>query len=112
MPRPLSPCGTFSAYQRHTRKGEPVDEKCDAGAKKYWAERRRATRPTRAPDPPATPAPTTRCPFCGEREVVEYPADGVAVKMALVRHMGKPENARCAAEVRKIQSRASSSSSA
>ncbi|MFI0768580.1 hypothetical protein ACH4TQ_27390 [Streptomyces sp. NPDC021218] len=26
--RPLAPCGTVSAYQRHVRKGEPIDDAC------------------------------------------------------------------------------------
>ncbi|WP_413102268.1 hypothetical protein [Streptomyces sp. Inha503] len=26
--RPLAPCGTVSAYQRHVRKHEPIDEAC------------------------------------------------------------------------------------
>lgn len=33
MARPPAPCGTFSAYKRHKRKGEPVDEMCQAAAK-------------------------------------------------------------------------------
>lgn len=28
MARPPAPCGTFSAYKRHKRKGEPVDADC------------------------------------------------------------------------------------
>lgn len=28
MPRALAPCGTDSAFQRHKRRGEPVDEAC------------------------------------------------------------------------------------
>ncbi|MFI0530274.1 WhiB family transcriptional regulator [Streptomyces scabiei] len=26
--RPLAPCGTRSAYERHRRKGEPIDQAC------------------------------------------------------------------------------------
>ncbi|WP_216588548.1 WhiB family transcriptional regulator [Streptomyces brasiliscabiei] len=26
--RPLAPCGTKSAYERHRRKGEPIDQAC------------------------------------------------------------------------------------
>lgn len=33
MARPPAPCGTFTAYKRHRRKGEPVDEMCQAAAK-------------------------------------------------------------------------------
>lgn len=28
MPRELKPCGTASAYMRHSRRGEPIDDAC------------------------------------------------------------------------------------
>lgn len=41
MPRPLAPCGTWSAYLRHKRRKEPVDEACRVAARKYEAGRAR-----------------------------------------------------------------------
>ena len=37
-PAPSAPCGTSSAYKRHKRDGEPVDEACRLA---YNAEQRR-----------------------------------------------------------------------
>jgi hypothetical protein len=42
-PRELKPCGTRSAYMRHVRRGEPVDEACHAAALAYAAEVQRRT---------------------------------------------------------------------
>ncbi|MEU6529943.1 WhiB family transcriptional regulator [Streptomyces sp. NPDC046928] len=49
-----APCGTRAAYQRHLRRGEPVDAACRA-ANTYEAGRYRRTGTTRArpPRPPA-----------------------------------------------------------
>ena len=33
MARPLAECGTFTAYKRHKRNGEPVDEACAQAAR-------------------------------------------------------------------------------
>lgn len=33
MARPLAPCGTFSAYKRHKRNGESVDDACAQAAR-------------------------------------------------------------------------------
>lgn len=33
--RPLAPCGTEAAYNRHTRKGEPIDEACRRAHSRY-----------------------------------------------------------------------------
>ncbi|MFE7895394.1 hypothetical protein [Streptomyces sp. NPDC057412] len=48
-----APCGTRAAYQRHLRRGEPVDAACRA-ANTYEAGRYRRTGSTRArpPRPP------------------------------------------------------------
>ncbi|UGS27590.1 hypothetical protein K8F61_05215 [Microbacterium resistens] len=35
MPRELAPCGTRTAYKRHQRRGEPVDEACRAANAEY-----------------------------------------------------------------------------
>jgi hypothetical protein len=46
--RKPSPCGTEGAYQRHVRKGEPIDQRCkDAHALAYREYRR--TGSTRVP---------------------------------------------------------------
>lgn len=39
MARSLAPCGTFTAYKRHKRLGEPVDELCAAAAREQKNER-------------------------------------------------------------------------
>lgn len=46
--RPPAPCGTKSAYNRHIRKGEPVDEACRA-ANNRAATEYRATGTTKVP---------------------------------------------------------------
>lgn len=33
MPRPIAPCGTYSAYRRHKRRGEDVDVDCRQAAR-------------------------------------------------------------------------------
>lgn len=40
----LAPCGTLSAYYRHAKKKEPVDEACRKAATDAQRERRRAKR--------------------------------------------------------------------
>ncbi|MEU0332183.1 WhiB family transcriptional regulator [Streptomyces sp. NPDC006193] len=45
--RPPAPCGTRSAYNRHLRKGEPVDAACRAANNRAYAEYR-ATGSTKA----------------------------------------------------------------
>ena len=40
--RPLSPCGTPAAYERHRRRNEPVDDACRAAARERALERRLA----------------------------------------------------------------------
>jgi len=40
----LAPCGTETAYKRHRRRGEPIDESCRRAAAQR-ARSRRATRP-------------------------------------------------------------------
>jgi hypothetical protein len=36
-PRSLTPCGTHSAYQRHVRRGEPIDNACREAHRLYQA---------------------------------------------------------------------------
>lgn len=52
--RPLAPCGTRTAYERHIARGEPVDDDCRAAAAEY-------RRSHRQPKPGRPPAP------CGTR---------------------------------------------
>lgn len=40
MPRPLQPCGTYGAYQRHLRRHEPACEACTRAARQRQAEYR------------------------------------------------------------------------
>lgn len=44
MARQLAPCGTFSAYKRHKRNGEPVDAACQTAAREYRREQRAGER--------------------------------------------------------------------
>lgn len=39
MPRPKSPCGTYSAYQRHLREKTPVDAACRRAQQEHDARR-------------------------------------------------------------------------
>lgn len=39
--RPLAPCGTRAAYERHQRRGEEIDVKCREWREEYAASRRR-----------------------------------------------------------------------
>lgn len=41
MARELAPCGTVTAYKRHKRRSEPVDEACRQAARQAEAARRR-----------------------------------------------------------------------
>ena len=44
-PAPSAPCGTVSAYKRHKRHGEPIDDACrhayNAEARRLYALRKR-----------------------------------------------------------------------
>lgn len=42
MSRELSPCGTAAAYERHRRRGEPIDDACKAAARERAQSRRQA----------------------------------------------------------------------
>lgn len=44
MARSLAPCGTFTAYKRHKRNGEPVDDSCAQAARDQKNSRVRAGR--------------------------------------------------------------------
>ena len=44
MARQPAPCGTFTAYKRHARKGEPVDDACAQAARDQKNERSQKQR--------------------------------------------------------------------
>lgn len=54
MPRPLAPCGTYSAYRRHKRRGEEIDVDCRQAARDEAnlraIQRRRGVKPAPAAD--------------------------------------------------------------
>ena len=54
MPRPLAPCGTYSAYRRHKRRGEEVDVECRQAARDEAnlraIQRRRGVKPAPSVD--------------------------------------------------------------
>jgi hypothetical protein len=54
MPRPKAKCGTYSAYKRHKREGEPVDEACRRASDERVAEQRDG-RKAGTPKKPVTP---------------------------------------------------------
>lgn len=98
MARPLAPCGTYSAYQRHRKRGEAVDSDCEQAHQDYLAALRgpdaKPRRPKLSlvpppPPEPPKPQPSVRCPYCKELEIVDHPADSVARRMAIVRHLTK-----------------------
>lgn len=41
MSRPLAPCGTYGAYQRHLRRGETPCEECKGACAEYFREYRK-----------------------------------------------------------------------
>jgi hypothetical protein len=46
----VPPCGTYAAYQRHKRKGEPSDDACREANRRYSAERRASSPAARGYD--------------------------------------------------------------
>jgi hypothetical protein len=57
MPKPEAPCGTYTAFLRHRRRGEPIDDACDQAREERNEERRRSrgsTRVTFRPEPHET----------------------------------------------------------
>ncbi|MFI2620430.1 WhiB family transcriptional regulator [Streptomyces sp. NPDC018584] len=42
-PRALLPCGTPAAYDRHVRRGEPIDQACREGRRARWRSPRQAS---------------------------------------------------------------------
>lgn len=54
MPRPLAPCGTYSAYRRHKNRSEEIDAACRQAARdeanRRAIQRRRGVKPAPSPD--------------------------------------------------------------
>ena len=61
--RPLKPCGTRAAYQRHKESGEPVDEACRAANRTYQAKWKRRAR---------TRYPVGTCAACKRERPIEH----------------------------------------
>lgn len=55
MPKPEAPCGTYTAFLRHRRRGEPIDDACDRAREERNAERRAARAPARVTFTPDAP---------------------------------------------------------
>jgi len=78
MPRPKAPCGTYTAYKRHLRLKEPVDDACRAAQQEHDTKRstsasaRVARRASPLPpvEPPA-PTPTTEDGHVSRLEVLK-----------------------------------------
>lgn len=43
-PRKLAPCGTYAAYRRHQRRGEPIDDACRDAYNAHQREQYRKRR--------------------------------------------------------------------
>jgi hypothetical protein len=80
MARPPAPCGTLSAYKRHKRKGEPVDQACMAAMRADSASR--AARV----DDDAQSAPIVALPG-GSVEMPEAPHGDVDARAELLANM-------------------------
>ena len=91
MARPLAPCGTYGAYQRHLKRKEPVDDACSAAPTAYRESRK---APLRSPAPELVPGPTVTCPVCLKPVPVEHPFDDVAERMARLRHVTESRSCR------------------
>lgn len=63
MTRPLAPCGTDAAYQRHYRRGEPIDDACREAHNAKNGPLRRAARASEGT--PCTSCPGMRKPYTG-----------------------------------------------
>lgn len=67
MARPLAPCGTYTAYKRHMRRGEVVDARCRKAQREHDAARStsgaarvaRSAAKADVPAEPVAPAPLT-----------------------------------------------------
>lgn len=80
MARPPAPCGTLSAYKRHKRKGETVDQACMAAMKADSASRRAGV------DDDAQSAPIVTLPG-GSVEMPAAPAGDVDARAELLANM-------------------------
>ena len=52
MPKPMAPCGTTTAYDRHRRNGEPPCDPCRIANARYQREKRRSVPDFAMPLPP------------------------------------------------------------
>lgn len=48
--RQPAPCGTYAAYRRHQRKGEPIDDACRQAYTDYQRELQQARRAKNKPN--------------------------------------------------------------
>lgn len=80
MPRPPAPCGTLSAYKRHKRKGEAVDQACMAAMRADSSGRKASV------DDDAQSAPIVRL-LGGSVEMPDAPAGDVDARAELLANM-------------------------
>jgi len=78
MPRPKAPCGTYTAYKRHLRLKEPVDDACRAAQQEHDATRSSSASARVArqatllpPSVPPPPTPTTEDGHVSRLEVLK-----------------------------------------
>jgi hypothetical protein len=88
MGRPLAPCGTYGAYQRHKKRKETVDPACEQAAIAYRQGRKVQAQPLPTDD---RPIPVVTCPVCGRPMSAEFPYDEVALRFARIRHLADSE---------------------
>lgn len=109
MPRPLAACGTYTAYKRHVRRGEPVDADCRAAQKTRDGARStsapaRAQRAAKKPAAPAAPptAPVTAAPLTHDGHVsrVEVLVEMLQDSRELVKKLRDSDPARAYLQMR------------
>lgn len=92
MPQYLAPCGTMTAYKRHKRRGEPVDEACAAACRKQKNDRVAARQEASAK---AVLAAVKAAPRLKAEEVdpLAEALDSLEIVRAVLRDEGTPASA-------------------
>lgn len=98
MPRAKAPCGTYTAYKRHLRLKEPVDDACRAAQREHDSARStsssaRAARQG-APVPPVEPPPPTPTTEDGHVSRLEVLKDLLEEQRTLLPQLRRTDPAR------------------
>ncbi len=84
-----APCGTFTAYKRHKRNGEEVDEACAQAARDQRNERSAAKR---AESAMSVQAAVKSAPPMEDVDPLEEALDNLRIVRAVLRDEGTPAN--------------------